>query len=245
MSTVTDTSNSVGLGYAPGQNKWNSFIGNIWQDIFLQSGLKRQGTLIEIAPGSVNKIGSGLSNYGFNGVLYLVEPNLKSLNSIAEQYRQMLSAKIIPINATLKEAIPSLPKKVNSIISNHPLDDMIIGKYLDEPEFDDLFDDHYDNASAKKTRGLWQRLENSGRIESIKKSVADEFSKLIAHTNPDQVVISQYESYFFKSNNLTAPDKHAFDVLQMIRSRYSRSSSNLCLERYVEDKDRWLILGNH
>jgi DNA-binding NarL/FixJ family response regulator len=120
---------------------------------------------------------------------------------------------------------------------------MIIGRYLDEEDFDNFFNDHYDNASAEKTKQLWQRLESDKeKLEAVKQEVADEFHKLIRQTNPDLVVISQYESYFFKSNNLTAPDKHAFDVLQQIKARYPKSSPNIRLEQYVEDPNKWLIL---
>ncbi|VVB77991.1 Uncharacterised protein [uncultured archaeon] len=245
MSNIADTCESVGLGYIPGNNNWKSYVGNIWYKIFSQYNLEKKGTLVEIAPGSVNKIGNGLKSYGFNGKLYVVEPNTKSLATIQEQYSQILPACIRPIKATLKKAIPILPEKVHAIIANHPLDDMIAGKYLDKIGFDEFFDDHYDSVSPDKTRELWRRIESDpSQLQAVKQEVSDEWNQLIERTNPCLIIISQYESYFFRSNNIPSPDKHAFDVLNEIRIRYSNSESNICLEEYVENPSRWLVLEN-
>ena len=115
-------------------SRWNAYIGSIWEDIFRKINLKKTGSIIEVAPGSINKIGLGLKNYGFNGKVYIIEPNKKSLDTITNNYKQLLSqSNIIPIRKPLSDITNNdVPlTSCDALVSNHPLDDMIIG-YLYE-----------------------------------------------------------------------------------------------------------------
>jgi len=137
---------------------WNHFMGAIWKEIFSNYNLKKDGTVIEIAPGSINKIGWGLSAYKFNGKLYIIEPDIHSIKSIVRQYKKILKSEIKPVALSLDKAIQTLPKKVNAILANHPLDDMISGKLLTKKEFDRFFDITYKNASFK--RKIWEKIDS-------------------------------------------------------------------------------------
>ncbi|MCR4327503.1 MAG: hypothetical protein NUV46_02895 [Nanoarchaeota archaeon] len=225
------------------KESWNYFVGEIWKKIFEEINLNKDGVLIEVAPGSANKIGHGLKNYGFEGKLFLVEPNLKSLTTITKEYRIILHADIIPIYASLKESIPLIPFGTDAVVSNHPLDDMIISKSLSRNSFDDFFDNHYDGASFNKTRNFWERLENNPNLEKYKEEVLDDWSEFINLTNPKFLAISQYESFFFKSHGFSSPDKYAFQVFENLIFKYG-PSNNYFLEDYVEDVGKWLISKN-
>jgi len=220
---------------------WNQFTGAIWEDVFSRYGMQKKSLIVEVAPGKINKIGWGLSRYRFNGKIYIVEPDIKSLKSITNQYKRILKAEIKGVELTLDKCTIALPKKVNAIIANHPLDDMISGKLFTKKGFDKFFGATYKNASFK--RETWKKLDkDKKRVEKAKQEVIDEWCKLIDSTNPDLVVIAQYESWFFKLNHIPQPDKHAFDVLQAIKKKYKKYSLNMKNKYYIEDSRRWLIL---
>jgi hypothetical protein len=61
------------------------------------------------------------------------------------------------------------------------------------------------------------------------------------------VVVSQYQSHFFKSNNLKLPDQQAYEVLQNLRELYSQSDISgslvsLADSQLVEDSSVGLSL---
>jgi hypothetical protein len=122
----------------PGQD-WNSYIGSIWESIFRELNLPKKEKIAEIAPGSINKIGRGLSSYHFGGAIYIVEPNKQSLDTITSEYEPLFGkSSTIPIQKPVGEATASLPP-LAAVLSNHPFDDMIVGESLDGPAmFDDL-----------------------------------------------------------------------------------------------------------
>jgi len=227
------------------KGKWNQYIGNIWCEVFTIANFPKKGTLIEIAPGSVNKIGEGLSQYEFEGKLYIIEPNPSALESITEKYQKQLTrTQIIPIQKTLKDAIKYLPK-CDAIISNHPLDDMIIGESLNINSFNDLFNDHYNLSALEQTRKYWEILEsNPKKLEKIKEKVLTDWNNTIQTIKPNITIISQYESYSFQSMNITQPDMHAIEVLNKIRQIYSNSDQSQILKNVnrITDYMHWLLI---
>jgi len=226
---------------------WNRVIGSIWHNVLLSLEVPRDGVIVEIAPGNVNKIGHGLSDYHFQGTIYLVEPNANVLTSITKQYQRcMPSVNVFPLAMTLEQVISHLPQRADAVITNHPLDDMIIGKSLDDTSFKSYFDDHYDGADADRTKMYWETLVRDKRLlKEIEMEVVNEWDLLIKSLKPKNLVISQYESYFFKVNGITEPDQEAFKVLKEIKGRYERNSNSLIpsmLSRMVFDIDRWMFL---
>ncbi len=219
------------------------YVGHIWSDIFSVVWISSKKIIIEIAPWWVNKIGHGLKNIDFAWDLYIIEPNKKALDMIVSQYKKELPyANIIPVQTTVKDAIPYLPKNVWAIVSNHPLDDMIMGKSLDKKYFDDFFDDHYDYSSGEKTRKLWEKLEkNAEAMQKAKEETIEDMIKMLAHTNPEYVIISQYESCFFKNNNIPWPDNHAYEVLQSLKNTYKDSIIHPYSSE-IQDTERWMTL---
>ena len=225
-------------------NAWNRYVGKIWAKIFSYYGIRKNGVLIEIAPGNSNKIGYALSLHNFEGTLYIIDPNPKALTSITKKYKKSLkNAKIIPIKRNLYESLPLLPKKVHAIISNHPLDDMILGKILDNSSFIKYFGSDY-GSSSEKTKKLWQEIEaDPKKLKKIKLEVVNEWNNLIKHTNPDIVIISQYESFFFKRNKIYAPDKHAFEVLKKIKNKCGGSKLPVKIAgTQIKNREKWLVI---
>jgi len=222
---------------------WNQYIGSIWREIFKEIQFPKKGKIIEIAPGYMNKIGVGLQQYGYKGTIYIIEPNKKSLDTITEKYNQLEFNNVISIQSTLDKAIPSLPE-CDAIVSNHPLDDIIIGKFLDKNSFDKLFDNHYES-HIDITMTHWENLcADSKLLDKIKKETINDWNKIIEKVNPKIVLISQYESHFFQSNNLINPDIHAIEVLQQLRLNYSEQdySKILVNNKFIEKYENWMII---
>jgi hypothetical protein len=220
---------------------WNQYMGAIWEDIFSRYSMKKKDLVVEVAPGKINKIGWGLKRYKFNGKVYIIEPDLKSLKSITAQYRKILNAEVKGVGLTLDKSPKALPGKINALVANHPLDDMVSGKLLSKKGFDKFFDVEYKDASYK--RKLWNEIDkDKKKVEKAKKEVIEEWCKLIDSTHPDIVVIAQYESWFFKLNKIPQPDKHALDVLNAIKKKYSKYAVNLKNNYYIENPKRWLVL---
>jgi hypothetical protein len=174
----------------------------------------------------------------------VVEPERQALKKLIWLYKEMLpETTIVPVDKTLDQAVSSLPRSVNAVLSNHPLDDMIIGKALSEISFNDLFRDHYDKG-PDDTRSLWQDLEAAPEtLREIKRQVGAEWRALVEHTNPEVLAMSQYESYFFKTHNLPEPDANAFDVLQDLKGHLGETPDVISdqLERKGSDSSRWLV----
>jgi len=126
------------------------------------------------------------------------------LDTIISQYKENLpQANIIPLQATIQDAIPHLPNQISAIVSNHPLDDMIIGKSMDKKHFDDFFDDHYEIPFVERTRDIREILDKKTEdMQKAKRETLEDILALLSHTNPEYVIISQYESHFFKENNI-------------------------------------------
>lgn len=219
---------------------WNRHVGSVWLENFMQLQLDMEKPVIEVAPGSVNKVGLGMAFYGFRGDVYLVEPCPPALDEIAEKYRQCCW-NVFPVNRTLESGLKFLPTNPEAILSNHPLDDMIISKALSDEEIRNLFTDHYE-APVEKTRIVWDGLMSKpAELEKAKEAVVGEWVNAIDTLNPRLVVISQYHSCFFKRNGLEAPDREAYDVLSRLKDRFADKHVPLKSE-YIEDKSRWLAL---
>jgi hypothetical protein len=227
-------------------NKWYEYIGSLWFNILRDVPLNKKGIVVEIAPGSVSKIGRGLADYDFKGTLYIVEPNYSSLGEIIIEYCNLLpNANLMPINRTLRAAIPLLPKKPDIILANHPLDDMIIGNVLSIEDFDKFFTNHYNRSSIFETKALWDILKNSPisfNLSLLK--VLEDWKSLIKQIRPSNIAISQYYSFFFKQHGLTEPDDNAIKLLRKIETVAQKEGFNIIypLDLLVDDKNLWSLM---
>ena len=120
---------------------------------------------------------------------------------------------------------------------------------MNNKDFDALFDDHYTNPSIAEITNRWDILNtNKELLSNIKDSILHDWKKIITMTKPQNVVISQYESYFFKSNNIQLPDMHAQELLSKLKSYYSINKSNhnyyqlMINNNKIFNHNAWLIM---
>lgn len=221
---------------------WNHYVGNIWRRVFEKLDLKKDGVVVEIAPGDVNKIDYGLQNFGFNGTLYVVDSNKTVAKSIVAQYKKILTrCEIIPVAHT----VGSLPKYLNSdieaIVANHPFDDILLGKFLTKTESEKHFSREY-GVKPEKVKQYWQKMINDPeKLWRIKGEVVGEFVRLIQAARPNLVAISQYKSYYYQSHEIFNPDEQAFDVLRMFEAIYPNNRVRPKIKN-ITDMKRWMFL---
>jgi hypothetical protein len=213
---------------------WQEHLTQTWQSHLRQ--VPTNSTILEVAPGGTNKIGLALARLGFTGRIILVEPELDALNKTANAYRSMMPrATVVPLQQTLGQALTNLPSNLITV-ANHPLDDMIIGNTLKGNDFDSLFFDHY-TQSVDLTKNLWDKLHTS-QLEAVSKVTFDEWEAIIHRSS--QVYMSQYDSYFFATNDFTRPDREAFNLLRELRNRFNGKSIS---GQFVEDETKWMKIA--
>jgi len=224
--------------------QYNDKLGTIWCDIFKSINLSKDGKVLEFASGSVPKIGLGLAKYGFKGTVHVLEPERQSLIDVTKAYRELLpNALIIGQSIKINDMEYNYFNNMDAIVSNHPLDDMIIGEYLEKEEFQNFFNDHY-NSSIEYTDEAWSRMIKENKLVSCLNSVVNQCCSLI-HFNPKHLIISQYKSYFFESYNLPTPDLFAKCALQDIKKKITEKTNmnNINISNdLIDDPTRWLLL---
>ncbi|MBP7848240.1 hypothetical protein KA013_03435 [Patescibacteria group bacterium] len=86
-----------------------------------------------------------MANYGFEGTLYVIEPDATALEVLLAKYKKILpAAHLIGIAKPLHEAKEILRDvHIDALLANHPLDDMVVANTLDSKEFVNLFEVEY------------------------------------------------------------------------------------------------------
>ena len=221
---------------------WNHYVGNIWKRVFEKLKLNKNGIVVEIAPGDVNKIDYGLQSFGFTGTLYVVDSNQKVAESIVKQYKKILTGcEIIPLPHTVQTLPRYLPNQIEAIVANHPFDDILLGKFLSRAESEKHFSREY-GVKPEKVKRDWAEMEKDEfKLSKSKEEVVNEFRRIISSSNPQLVAISQYKSYYYQSHEIFSPDKNAFDVLKSLSSFYPNNQVKLKI-RNITDMHRWMFL---
>lgn len=243
-----------------GPKTWDIYVGEKYAKSFENLGLHNDATVLEIGPGSVSKVGEGLKQYGqaqdprhgFKGTILIVEPEGKAIDILAENYKTLMpNAKIIKIQATLEDALERGlldEHKIDVVVGNHPLDDFISGKSFDsEQELIQFFTDHYEGAEAAKTATQWEGIARDvDKRVNIYRQTVNEWKAVIAKA--DGVVLSAYDSHFFRSNESKFPAIRHADVmaqraLKEIRTSTKTTHKSVSVKRedVIQDPSLWLI----
>jgi len=146
------------------------------------------------------KIAKALKNINFEGELYVIEPNKKAIEFLREKYMEILpNTKIYFLSNTLEDSIEYLPKRVDLLCANHCLDDMIITEYLKNNI--NIFNDK--NVKEVLTE-KWNKLsEDKARLNQINIKVLENWKKLFRTIKIKKVILAQYRSTNFFSENTT------------------------------------------
>lgn len=232
---------------------WEQYLGNIYCGLFEKLDIERYGTIIEVAPGYMGSIGHGLAKYDFGGVLYIIEPSPHALKSSLKKYKSLLpKANIIGVPSLLEDVITNSKVKdffIDLVVSNHSLDDIIIGKLLTQRgEFKAFFTKNhasYSIKNAKTTSISWRNLINNySLLFRLINETIDEWKHIIAKSNA--VILSAYNSHFHSLYSDQYPsiryaDKIAQLTLNILKKTLKNHTFvNLSDGEVIHSKEYWL-----
>jgi hypothetical protein len=226
----------------PRPTRWDRHVGEGWAAVLSARRVPRDGCVVEVGPGQTCKVGHGLSLYGFSGTLHVVEPSRKAAAFVRRAYAELLPrARIHVIERSLEEALPQLPRKLDAVLANHPLDDMIASAQLGPEEFQRFFADHY-VSPAEAIGALWQRLTaDASALADTRQAVLKDWLAVVDAVQPGVLAIAQYESFFCRDNGLQAPTHHAAALLGELKASLGERMVARPSNRDDEAPSDWLV----
>lgn len=214
---------------------WDIYMGHLWYNLLYFCNLKKYDTVIEIAPGSSSKLAQALAKINFSGTLYVVEPHTKIVKVIKEAYKKWLpQAKVIILNELLEHSLSKLPCNADFILSNHPLDDMLLSAGITAVELNELFDWAADMPSATfdSTIAAWTRLNNNPvQLAASKEHVFKTWETSLKLLKPKTVILSQYPSFMMESRGLSELNQWGWSLLQRLKMTYEE---HIIPEQFVQ-----------
>lgn len=226
---------------------WPQHIGSIWAALLSNHSLNPSSSIVEIGPGFMDKIGCGLAELRFQGILYVVEPNKDALKWVIHRYRTLLpKATIIAVNETIQDACSILPEGIEAILMNHVLDDMVLYASLHPDERQSIFSQIRPGESCLfKVKYTWQSLINDPEnLSELNSNIISDIYSLVDCTQARIVGMSQYKSWFLNQNKLTEANLIGNKLLLEIVSHLGHMSSEDkdILRSYNQDPLDWLIV---
>jgi hypothetical protein len=224
---------------------WDREIGSTWTRIFELHSLDPTGNVAEAGPGFSLKIGMGLQAYGFRGTLYLVEPNAQVRDWVVPRYRELLpSANVIALPSKLASAGRDIPFKLDALLMNHLLDDLMLDAITPEPRCNAIFANMHRGAPCRaEVRSLWQSLaDNADQLSSVSQTVIRDVCALYRHTRPRLLGMNQYPSWYQARNGLGMVDEMSAPLLQQLKRDLQPSGQLLPSDA---DGQHWLVLDGN
>lgn len=211
-------------------SNWEMYMSVLWSNLFEKYNLNTNGNVVEIAPGVRYKIGLALKHIGFKGNLYIIEPHKPTLDIVVKKYKELLpNSNIIGINCKFDKSIKHLPKHLDAIVGNHCLDDIVIGEYLNNSEFEFVFNAKNKMESQDFLVKKWDELYNKrSRLNAIKNKTINNLVTCIETFNPKIVFLSQYYSSFYYNNGeVCVADTVGREILTQIKQKFIIDESKL------------------
>lgn len=202
---------------------WDKYVAHIWYNLLYFMDFNSNSTLIEVAPGGSLKIAYALKKLDFSGVLYLIEPATIG-EKITKQYQKILPcAKIILVSKKISESINSFQNKIDFVIGNHVLDDMIMLESKTHIQNTQLFSwvEKKELAVDEVFKEKWLSIHaNKNLLNNIKNEVYDEIVSFIDKIFPRVTILSQYPSLVLENEGLSLLNRHSYHILKNIKSYY-------------------------
>lgn len=220
-----------------------------WLGVIREAGLSPESSILEIGPGESEKIGRALQMHNFRGTVYILEPSSLLGPRIADRYREILPhAEVRLLSLTVRELIEKkdMPH-IDAVLSNHPLDDLILGEVVQKNEWDAVWGDTYSDpdAAMAQIRNKWRTLEDEPAfLLRVKDRVVSDLVALFSGINPSLFVIYQYPSTTLQIAGFEKPDQCAQEVMQNLREVLSvkEGSWNGVFRRMDLDPSSWLVI---
>jgi hypothetical protein len=226
--------------------RWDRRIARVWSSMVDASDVDPSGDVVEVGPGFSAKVGLWLAERGFRGTLFLVEPNDGARMWALGRYRRLLPrATLVPVDRSLAEARGAVPRRIDALLMNHVLDDLLLHASVPPGYHETLFASMRPGAAcADEVRRAWTVIStNRAALASASASVVEDVSAFCAGVQPRLVVASQYRSWFHAHHALEHVDRVTAPLLARLAERLASAvpALEIRLKGAGADRERWLI----
>lgn len=209
---------------------WDEYMAFVWHKLLALFSIHPDSTIVEVAPGSSNKISNALAKNVFYGDLFVVEPHKQLAEMTRYHYTCLLPrAKIHIIEERLLSALDQLPTSVDALIANHPIDDMILAHSLSNENSQQTFSWACESRVSNTNHVMQQWLMLASEPKKLQQScdsVYEAWLHTIERLNPKLVIISQYPGYTLAKAGLHDMNSVALAVLDRIKEKFSTKLVN-------------------
>ncbi len=221
---------------------WSTSLGHAWAAMLRAHGLNPAGTVLEVGPGFGDKVARGLAALDFRGTAVLVEPNAEAARWAAERYRSLLPrAEVVVVRRPVPEWRPPRGLRVDALVSNHLLDDLILHAALPPRASAGVFSVMRPGAACSRAfvrswRGL---LASPGPLEHVITRVAADFALYVAEVRPRLVLLNQYPSWRHDRRGLGPIYTQALRLMRLLSAELGAA----CVEATAAPQSpvRWLV----
>lgn len=192
----------------------------LWRDVFVKNRIPKNGVIVEVAPGYEPKIGNALALLGFQGEIFLIEPDVVAATHIRSAYQHILPDAIVRIVKKRLQDVTDedLPAKVDAVVASHPFDDMVIAHLVEDQTF--FTQEKNDNTRlSKNKKNIYEQLGSKEYLRAIK-STSDAWKSFLAQVRPDWFIASQYPSTTLTRKKLFQRQNSGFAVLDHLKNVY-------------------------
>lgn len=211
--------------YLTSNRAWDHYMGKVWASVLPLTNFRPDGTVVEVAPGASAKIAHALSPLSFRGTLCLVEADPQASVQILEAYKTLLPhASIKLLDGLLRDKVMGLPHNPDLVLSNHPIDDMLLVEACRDSGFDALFEWAKSDAiqHTNVTTQTWAKLSsNQSLLQIAKQSVTQDWKDLVTALAPKSLIISQYASSALTHQGLQNLNDVSKELLLYLKSFFS------------------------
>jgi hypothetical protein len=221
--------------------EWEWYIGELYSKLIENVCKNTLKTVVEIAPGFRYKIAYALKNINFAGDLYIIDTSEDVIEYIKNKYKEILpNANIICINKKFGESVSDVPNKIDLLLANHCIDDLIISEYIDST--------YNDNLIAKDFKEIlidaWKKLkQDEEKVMEITSNVYLTFKNFFEAKQINMIMMGQYKSNLYFKDELEEMNKITENCFEQIKELINTDDEyvNKILEFYpFGDDERYM-----
>ena len=197
-------------------DEWEWYIGQIFSRLIENICQAEVNNVVEIAPGFRYKIAYALKNINFKGTLYVIDTSKEVLEYIAEKYKTILpNSKIICINKSFEDSFADVPNKIDLLLSNHCIDDMIIAEYMQTYYNNNLKNENFKDMLKE----AWIELgKDENKIDEISNHIVHIFNDFFKKKKINNIIISQYKSNLYFNEQFKEMDEITDNCFNSVKS---------------------------
>lgn len=220
---------------------WARQLGEKWSVKLRAHGIGPQDLIVECGPGYSDTIGRALAANDHRGPVLLVEPNGPARTWALQRYCKRLPQAHVTGAAEIDSEAFSA-KRVDALVANHLLDDLILNTALSRKQADSTFAAMTPGAECGDSFiAIWRNLlADADLLSATIELAALNFSRVIEQLRPGVVLLNQYPSWRHHRSGLDKIHFHACEVMRALTEKLP--TVGLVAELLVDPQDGMLWL---